>query len=695
MKIHQMAVLVSLAALALQGAIAAQLRQSFLLDETTLSLLQEELSGERAKDHVIAITRYHRIQGSRGYVDAARYVLQQFHSFGFTENKAWIESFPSDGRITYQTWQSPPGWSIESAELRMIEPHNELIVRYPDIAMSVITYSNPGHVQAELVDVGVGISDEDYQEKDVKGKLVLASGYGGTVHRLAVLKYGAAAVVCYLDDQRAAEHSDMLQNTGMWPRTDELDQVTFGFNLTPRQGQKLKEFLNRGTRVVLDAKVNGAGLEFGSLDVVVALIPGSERPEQELIYTAHLDHPKESANDNASGSAAILDIARSLKGLINEGKLPPPRRTLRFLWVPEFFGTMAYMEAHPELKGPELGGSVLANLNLDMVGENLELLHSRMNITWTPQSISSALTDVAARMAEYVDTIEIRTPRGSLSNFNYRITPFSGGSDHVVFNDGMIRIPAVMLGHWPDYTHHTSEDTTDKVDPIELERSELIAAGTFWYLANLSEEQSLELANLVAAKAQERMASDMQRAASWLLEAPVDRLEEMYNEGKRVITFALEREQQALNSILYFASFESTRRLVQTWNQTLENQSQAKIRTLQVLVRQRGGKLSFSQELTDVEREAARWIPWRLTRGPLANGLPQLRLPEEEQAWYETPEARALDTYLLVNFIDGRRSILDIRNVLCAATQPVPVEVVDHFIQDLAKVRLIELREAE
>ena len=662
--------------------------EDFLLDQPTLTLLQEELSGEWAKDHVVTLAAYNRIQASPGYSEAARYILQQLQSFGL---RAWIESFPADGRISYQTWQSPPGWSIEFAELRIVEPEDELIVSYPESAMSVMTYSNPGHVRGELVYVGKGTSDQDYQGVDVRGKLVLATGLDGTVHRLAVLKYGAAAVVSYLDDELATEHPDMLRYREWRPSPDELVRLTFGFNLTSRQGQRLRDLLNSGSRVVLDAKVEGRGIEFGSLDVVVAVLIGTERPRQELLYTAHLDLPKESANDNASGSAAILDIARSFQALISEGKLTPPKRTLRFLWVPGFYGTMAYIDAHPEIQGPELGGNFLGNLNLDVVGSNLELLHSRMNVTWTPQSISSALTDVVVRMVEYVDTLggEISTDH---SNFNYRIIPFEGGSDHLIFNDGMIRVPAMRLGHSPDYTQYTSEDTTDKVDPIELERAELIAASAFWYLANLSEEQSLSLTNLVAAKAQGRLASDTRRASGWLLEAPADRLEEMYNEGRRVITFALEREQQALNSILSFSPFGTTRQYVQAWNQTLDSQSQVIIRTLQALVRQRGGKLSFSQERTSEEREAASWIPSRLTRGPLAPDLPKARLSDLEQSWYETSEAQSLDQYLLVNFIDGERTILDIRNALAGASQPVSVIAVHHFIQDLAKTQLIELR---
>src|SRR5512137_1991082 len=126
--------------------------------------------------------------------------------------------------------------------------------------MSVITYSNPGDVTAELVWVGDGTNESDYKGKDVAGKIVLATGYGGEVHRLAVLKYGAKAVVCYLDDDRAKDHPDMLQYTGMWPRTEELERVTFGFNLSHRQGEKLRDLILSGKKVVVRGQVKGIGL---------------------------------------------------------------------------------------------------------------------------------------------------------------------------------------------------------------------------------------------------------------------------------------------------------------------------------------------------------------------------------------------------------------------------------------------------
>lgn len=42
------------------------------------------------------------------------------------------------------------------------------------------------------------------------------------------------------------------------------------------------------------------------------------------------------SDDNASGSAALIDIARCLNELISSGRMPLPERTIRLLWVPEF-----------------------------------------------------------------------------------------------------------------------------------------------------------------------------------------------------------------------------------------------------------------------------------------------------------------------------------------------------------------------
>jgi aminopeptidase YwaD len=654
-----------------------------LLDAGRRDLLHEELSGEIAKDHVIQITRHHRIQGSRGYRDAAQYVLEQLRAYGFSEDEAWIESYPSDGKIHYGTWQAPSGWDIEFAELRMVEPYESRIVGYPEVAMSLITYSNPGDVTAELVWVGSGTRDSEYEGKDVRGKFVLATGYGGSVHRLAVVKYGAAAVVCYLDDDRAREYPDMLAYTGMWPLPEELEHVTFGFNLTNRQGERLRGMLESGRRVVLHGRASGIGLEPYYMDVVVARVAGSALPDEELVFAAHLDHPKESANDNASGSAAQVDMARALKVLIDEGRLPQPKRSLRFLWVPEWYGTMAYIDEHPEMVGPPLGGTYLANINLDMVGEHLELLHSRMNITSTPWSAPSALNDVVENMAQMTARLNVRSPRGSLSMMNFQLTPYGGGSDHMMFIDR--DIPGMMIGH-SDYTHHTSEDTPDKVDPVELERSEIIATAAMLYLSDLTEAEAIDLAYLVGANAAGRLGAAARRARRQMIVAFQEGPDVAWFEARNTIAVAAATESEAVSSTLHFNSAEPVRAAVQTIQEQIDSREQALIAALDREAISMGASSPTRGDEVD-ER-----IPLRLTRGPLAFALPASRLSEDDAAWYSSRQFTLSGDarFELVNFIDGTRSVTAIRDAISAEFRPVSTAVVARYLDDLVKVGVVD-----
>ncbi|HUN66506.1 MAG TPA: DUF4910 domain-containing protein [Bacteroidota bacterium] len=641
-----------------------------LMNSATRDLLKNHLSGEIAKEHVIAITRHHRIQGSRGYRDAANYVLGRLRAYGLTEQDAFIESYPSDGKKVYQTWQSPSGWDIRSAELEMVSPSRERIVGYPEIAMSVMTYSNPGDVTAELVWVGEGTHEADYAGKDVRGKIVLATGYGGDVHRLAVLKYGARAVVCYLDDDRAKTYPDMLQYTGLWPRTEELPRVTFGFNLTKRQGDRLRDLLLAGTKVVLHGKVEGTGLEPYFMDVVVARIPGTEQPDREIVFTAHLDHPKESANDNASGSGAILDIVRSLKSLIDEHLLPRPRRSLRFLWVPEWNGTMAYIDRHVEFRGPRLEGSVLADLNLDMVGEHPELLHSQLYLTRTPASIPSCLNEVIENMAGMTDRLGLTSLRGSRAAFNYRISPYTGGSDHMMCIDR--KIPAVMFSH-SDYTHHTSEDTPDKVDQTELLRNEMIAAGTAWYLANLDSAEAVDLASLVYERGADRLAAAARKAIQLPPSARPSERSDLLDFQQRV-------ELEEMGSILEFNASPQARRAVGA------HLDQIKVLT-GMLTRSLAESLPPGGTAPDRPEPTDSRVPIRTTRGPLDFGLPERKLDSAAAAWYRSP-AFTLDgdaRFELVNFVDGKKTVSAIAAELNLEFGQIPAEEVAHYIEDLVK----------
>ena len=90
--------------------------------------------------------------------------------------------------------------------------------------------------------------------------------------------------------------------------------------------------------------------------------------------------------------------------------------------------------------------------------------------------------------------------------------------------------------------------------------------------------------------------------------------------------------------------------------------------------------------------EADDRVPVRLTRGPLAGGLPASLLPEVRAAWYGSPSfpLRGNYSFELVNFIDGTRTITDIRNAVSAEFGPVPVAAVARFMEDLVETGLAE-----
>jgi hypothetical protein len=323
---------------------------------------------------------------------------------------------------------------------------------------------------------------------------------------------------------------------------------------------------------------------------------------------------------------------------------------------------------------------------MDMVGENLELLHSRMYITRTPGSIPSAVNDVVENMAQLVDGIDIRTPRGSHSEMNYRIIPYGGGSDHMMFIDR--KIPGIMFGH-SDYTHHTSEDTPDKVDPVELERSELISTGTFWYLANLEPAQAMNLVYLVAANAEKRLGEAGRRAQLMVSGASQEKLLQAWADAKNSIEFAAQEEITTVNSILNFNKTDRLKETVTHIQNQIKQREEFEMGELGSSVKARGMK---ETQPPGLEKKGDSRIPIRLTRGPLDFGLPASKLTDADAKWYNSPDF-TLDgdeRFELVNFIDGKRTVSEIRNALSAEFKPVETNTVARYLDDLVKTGVVK-----
>ena len=427
------------------------------LSSSQVRAMIDRASGERAMNDVRRLALLHRWFVSPGYDEAAAYIMAEARKIGL--EGVGLEKFPSDGKIHYATSLSLPRWSVDSAELRCVSPEAKRLVSWAEMPTALASNSRSAAVEAELVDVGEGVSPSDYEGKDVAGKLVLASSPQGKgridlVSRLAVLERGAAGVVSY-----RSYYLDDFPDLVTWDHLFTLEKngrtSTFGFCVSKRVGRELQRLLGEGRKVVLRADIK-ADLSPGEYGIVEGSIPGTEFPGQEVWFIAHLDHASPGANDNASGSAAILECARAFQDLIRSGVLPKPRRTLRFFWVPEVYGTYAYIVSHPERVR-----KAVAVINMDMVGENQALCGSTFQATRTPDSVPSFLNDLLSGGLdlllggpllpghETLGSFAITSPTGTRDPWHAGLVPFSGGSDHEVFMGGGLQVPATMFGSWP------------------------------------------------------------------------------------------------------------------------------------------------------------------------------------------------------------------------------------------------------
>ncbi len=89
----------------LRGAgVSAQ--ESTFVDEETFRLLNNELSGDIAKDNLKVVTRYHRPGGSQGFHDAAQFIIEKAKEFQRVANQALLfEELRLEDRMDRPTFE--------------------------------------------------------------------------------------------------------------------------------------------------------------------------------------------------------------------------------------------------------------------------------------------------------------------------------------------------------------------------------------------------------------------------------------------------------------------------------------------------------------------------------------------------------------------------------------------------------------
>jgi len=608
--------------------------------------LVSDINGWSILGTVREISKFHRSRGSKDYKELLLLLKDKLLRSGFDESEVKMIPYTIDGKESYAAWTPPFAWDLRFGELKLL-PEKKLITSTEIAKTAVVFGSWPtnGKVKLEVVDVGSGAKEEDYKGKDVRGKAVLSSGNIRDVYRLAVKKKGAKAILSSF--MRAQDKTigrtpkdlpDAVNYLSIPCYMRDKKYKAFGFSLSYMQHLAVKKELQKRKKLFIETMVDTV-VKKGKMYVLEITLKGTSPQMKSLIVLGHICHPSPGANDNASGAASTFELARTMKELIILNKMKPLRRTVKFLLVPEMFGTVPYLLGDKK---------ILAAVNLDMVGENQKLTGSVLTLNTTPWSVPTFLNDLLDAAIIHYSPRTSDHFNGSYRSRLYEIAGFSVGSDHYIFN--AFGIPSVSLTQWPDRYYHTNMDTLDKVDPASLEWASKAALASILYI-NLSDDKILEL---VVAKSLKRLYERIVKIKSFTLKNP-----------EKTANFVLERELKTVNSL---KAFLPVRRI------------KTSINILKTLFDSLGMSKSKRRNSGEIYKKTY--------RGPIGSKLNTM-LSEESQKllskFKEKDGEWGIKAAELENLMDGRLTLDEIKDILDLEFSPTDENMIFKYVNILEK----------
>ncbi|MCP2038393.1 M20/M25/M40 family metallo-hydrolase [Chryseobacterium sp. HSC-36S06] len=405
-----------------------------------------------------------RLVGSPKMQQSHDWAVKQFKNWGIdARNEQWGE------------WKS---WERGTSSLEMVYPYAKSLEGM-QLAFSPATPAKG--LTADVVMLPTFSSKEDYIKflSSVKGKLVMVSQYQpsgrpeynwkefATPESFEKMQAESkAASEAWQNSIKASGETSRTLNAKLeaagaagiissnWSRGFGVNKIfSAGTKKIPVMDVSLEDYgqlyrmLKNGTTPKLKITANSKDKGMAPTFNTVAEIKGSEKPDEYIILSAHLDSwdGGTGATDNGTGTITMMEVARILKKLY-----PNPKRTIIVgLWGSEeqgLNGSRGYVSAHKDqmpkiqaLFNQDNGTGRIANISGQGFLNSYDYLGR-----W-----------LAAVPKELTKDIKTTFPG----------TPGGGGSDHASFV--AVGVPAFMLGslNWSygNYTWHTNRDTYDKI----------------------------------------------------------------------------------------------------------------------------------------------------------------------------------------------------------------------------------------
>lgn len=472
--------------------------------EYAATITEEEL---KAHLYVYASDEYEgRETGTPGQKKAVDYIKAAYEKLG-------IPAAKSDGNY----FQKVP------LELKKV-PKGTMTINGKEhtIGEGFLSFSASQGTFENIVYAGYGIEEGDYSDFtdiDVTGKLVLikagepknedgtfivsgteeTSKWGDPNEAMAMkdelLQSKGAKGMLYYDLTNFPRFNRYFQymttnDSGQMSIKSEDEDKSFSiFINSDVANELLADIDTNNTPAVLNTSVNVATVsENGEIDSenVAAILKGSEKPDEYLVISSHLDHIgvtadgqiNNGADDDGSGTVALLEIAEAFKKSADEGK--GPKRSIIFLHVTGeekgLLGSQYYTDVDPIVP---LANTV-ANLNIDMIGRIDPKREGDRNYIYLIGSdkLSTELHELSEAVNTKFMNIELDytyNDENDPNRFYYR-------SDHYNFAKNNIPIIFYFNGTHDDY--HKPGDTPDKINYDLLENRSRLVFHTAWEVAN-------------------------------------------------------------------------------------------------------------------------------------------------------------------------------------------------------------------
>lgn len=663
-----------------------------------LNAIINEASGERALQFVQEMVPYVRVRPRSEFESHFREsstVARYAKEFGFQNVE--ILSYP----------ESRSTWFADRGELWIEGNRPQKLCDIYDVAAFLASGSDSGTVTAELIDVGNGGKAEDYQGKEVAGKIVLGSASTYSMQRLAVFERGAVGIISY-NPIHAEEDSTQVGFQGISSMAPKDKKPGFAWSVSPQMGRQLAARLATGEKLPLRSIIQ-SGSVAGELELVHAVIPGDGSSNQEIAVSAHLfeGYLKQGANDDASGCALSLEMGRTLIRLVAEGKLPRPKRTIHFLWVPEISGTNAWLRKNEEIKQ-----RLIADLNFDMEGLRLAANGSFWMMHRTPDTMPTFLNDlgqhfleliaelnrerVRYRSGNYGFSLPVVSPNGSRDPFYIKVEKYYGASDHAMFiGQG---IPALMFITWRDPYYHSSHDLPNVLDSTQFKRAAVVGLSVLSTLTAADDVVAVRLAAESVARSGERMGEAQRKGLAYLTDTEdASQLLHSYKEALNTVGHQTEIEKAVvLSSATLFAQPTEGEKKLSSLASMIGQRGEllkGEVRTLYQLKAGVMQSATIEPVATELEKKAGRTMVERVGGQGDFGGMRGMR----EEGSSELSEAiKKIPSHMrseLNELIKRKKTVMEIRDFLSGEFEPLPLEDLLVYFQAMEKAGRIKMTE--